>query len=708
MAKGIENSKCWHYLAGLALGTVSIFFTESSLAQLVPDNTLGTENSQVNPIDGNNDRIDGGAARDSNLFHSFQEFNVGEGRGVYFTNPNEINNIFSRVTGSNASNILGTLGVDGAANLYLINPNGIIFGANSSLDVQGSFTATTANEVRFGEQGTFDTINPQPAQLLTVNPTAYFFHQLENQNIKGIESQAFILGGENLTFLGGDIELTGSNLFASGGRIELGSLQDIGEVEINEEGNLTFPDGVTRGDISLSEGSRVVTFSRDILVTTGSLLVTDGTQFFSTTFGGDAGSITINASDSVVLEGEDNDGFPSGIFSSQLSERVVGNAGDIFITTGSLLVTNGAQLFSSTRSQGDAGNINIIATDSVVFDGQNTNPSGIASAVAANAVGNGGDISITTNSLSVTNGAIISPSTLGQGNSGNIFIVTDSLSLSNEGALATITNGQGEGGDIIVNANSLKLDNEGFITSQSLTNFEAGDITLNITGSLKATNNSNIATSSTQSTGGNLTITAKDIELRGNSNLNTLVVSGAGGGGDITLKADSIIAFDDSDIFANAADGNGGNIILDTPAFFGENFTLNSLTSNPDNLGDNNRVDINATGAVSGVVSLPDVSFIQNSLTELPDNAINTDKLVANSCVVPNQKQKGTFIITGNGGLATTPEDESIAPYSTGNVQTIEEDNSYIWQPGDPIIEPQQLYRLSNGKLILSRECSQH
>ncbi len=68
-----------------------------------------------------------------------------------------------------------------------------------------------------------------------------------------------------------------------------------------------------------------------------------------------------------------------------------------------------------------------------------------------------------------------------------------------------------------------------------------------------------------------------------------------------------------------AADGQGGNITLDTPAFFAENFTLNSLTSNPDLLENNSRADVNATGAVSGAVSIPDVSFIQNSLTELPD-----------------------------------------------------------------------------------------
>ena len=73
------------------------------MAQIVPNRTLGAENSVVTPninIKGiQSDRIDGGATRGSGLFHSFQEFNVREGRGVYFSNPTGIENIFSRVTG---------------------------------------------------------------------------------------------------------------------------------------------------------------------------------------------------------------------------------------------------------------------------------------------------------------------------------------------------------------------------------------------------------------------------------------------------------------------------------------------------------------------------------------------------------------------------------------------------------------------------------
>ncbi|HEY9801283.1 MAG TPA: filamentous hemagglutinin N-terminal domain-containing protein, partial [Leptolyngbyaceae cyanobacterium] len=127
----------------IPIAVVSILTSSPCLAQITPDTTLGNQNSRVttgvNIQQKEADLIEGGVQRGSNLYHSFREFNVHNGQRVYFANPTGVDNIFSRVTGSNASNILGTLGVNGAANLFLLNPNGIIFGPNARLDIQGSF-----------------------------------------------------------------------------------------------------------------------------------------------------------------------------------------------------------------------------------------------------------------------------------------------------------------------------------------------------------------------------------------------------------------------------------------------------------------------------------------------------------------------------------------------------------------------------------------
>jgi filamentous hemagglutinin family protein len=158
-----------------------------AFAQITPDATLGAEHSIIHSGVSNGlprEQIEGGARSGINLFHSFYQFNVGEGQSVYFHNPAGIENIISRVTGGSPSDIRGTLGVSGGtANLFLLNPSGIIFGLNARLDVGGSFVATTANAIQFGTQGFFSSFDPNPLSLLTVNPSAFFFNQVAHGSI---------------------------------------------------------------------------------------------------------------------------------------------------------------------------------------------------------------------------------------------------------------------------------------------------------------------------------------------------------------------------------------------------------------------------------------------------------------------------------------------------------------------------------------------
>ncbi|WP_424094512.1 filamentous hemagglutinin N-terminal domain-containing protein [Moorena producens] len=201
------------------IGWVVIAFSENyALAQITPDQTLGNESSVVTPnltITGEpGDLIEGGAARGSNLFHSFQDFNVGELQRVYFANPVGIDNILSRVTGSNISNILGTLGVDGGANLFLLNPNGIVFGQNARLDVAGSFFASTANSLVFNNGTEFSATNPQAPPLLSINITPGLQYGL-NQPKPKITNAGYLVVGQDLTLAAGHLDLQGQ-LIAGG------------------------------------------------------------------------------------------------------------------------------------------------------------------------------------------------------------------------------------------------------------------------------------------------------------------------------------------------------------------------------------------------------------------------------------------------------------------------------------------------------------
>ena len=485
-------------------------------------------------------------------------------------------------------------------------------------------------------------------------------------------------------------------------------------IEVEDDVNLTgFTTSIIGNQLALSSISSNLQFGAvgrggDINIKASSVSLSNGSQLNASTAGeGDAGNIQLDVTDTITLSEtvpvtiEDNipGGFSSGIFTNSL-ETANGKGGNISIVSNGLRLLNGATLNASTRSNFTGGNIQIDASFLELIDGGQIVTTTFSDGNAGNII------------AKVTDETKISGFDPSFDERRNQFIANfgEELASVNIGLVSsksglfgnTTPSATGEGGDIIFQTNSLILDNNAEISASSEGQGNAGDINISLN-SLKTTD-SNVTTAANRTAGGAINIKAKDINLRGNSNVTTDVNSGVGGGGDITLTADSIIAFDDSDIFAFAQDGQGGNITLDTPVFFGENFTLNSLTSDPNNLEGNSRVDINATGAVSGVVDIPDVSFIQNSLTELPDNAIDTDELVANSCVVRSREQNGTFIITGSGGFSLRPGEAGISDYPTGKVRNVPNTESK-WRSGEPIVEPQGLYRLTNGKLVLSREC---
>ena len=1147
-----KNWLIWKWLSGLtsSLALVGVMggICSRTLAQVTADPSLRTTVT----VNGTTFNIQGGIpVGGTNLFHSFSIFNVPDGGTANFLNALTITNIFARVTGSSLSDIQGRIRSQGSANLFLMNPNGILFGPNSRLDTGGSFVGTTATAILFPGGGEFSNtslVSPQNS-LLTVNPSALLFNQsispasITNQSISrspitnqptGLE----VPNGRSLLLIGGDVASNGGRLNAPGGRIEVGGLAGSGTVGLTVSGNtfsLNFPSGSSLSNVTLDNDARVnvrsvgggdiavnaniftatnggrlvagvaqggnekggnitvnanqVNISGDrftsgsaaglynttlanitnnsggnsgnITITTGSLSVTNGGQIETSTFGkGNAGTVTITARDMVSIDGVGTalslDGAvrpapSSGIF-SRVEEDVVGNGGSVNITAGSLSVTNGAVLTTSTDGQGNAGSV-IVNAREVAFRGEALGQaSGAFSSVKANGVGQGGIVQITADSLSATNGGRLETSTYGKGNAGNVIvnareaafdgisltavgssrlsdefssgafgrvekigegkagnitITTGELSVSNgavlttssfgkEGAgsivinasdtvsfigespefrvagedpsflssgaysrilpggagtggsisvsatslfvntgavLSTSSAGQGgnagniqisaqnvvldgvgngrrpqdrqssgvfstlknsasgqggsiqittgsldllngavaiastrgqggqgsivvratdsvtlsgaslqngqssglftpteigavgsggtifvetpifrikdgaivstrtlnnsDGGSITINANTFEAINGGQVLTQTQSGGNAGNITLNIsdritlsgsdptyanrqplyinrsenelidqvfvpnqgpvsglfastsfdskgnggnvylrTTNLNITNgaqissesqgigkagditirangdlianNGSIVTAADRSTGGAVDILAKSVRLFGDSDITTNVLQGTGGGGNITITAKSILAFNDSDILSFARDGQGGNITLNTRAFFGQNYRPAPLWTDPRTLDGNNRVDVNASGTVSGIITILDTTFIQNSLTQLVQNFTDPNTLLANSCIVRSRDRtsNGTFLVTGSGGLPVRPGDPPPASFPTGEVRSLPEvQTNQSWKLGDPIVEPQGIYRLANGKLVMSREC---
>ncbi|MEL7245530.1 MAG: filamentous hemagglutinin N-terminal domain-containing protein, partial [Cyanobacteria bacterium J06573_2] len=168
MKNKTRKSTCiYNLFFGITTFCTIISSTNIVSAEIVPDNTL-PNNSKVK-VEENKSIIEGGTTAGSNLFHSFEKFGIDTENQAHFNNAVDISNIITRVTGKSISDIDGLIKANGAANLFLINPNGIVFGDNARLDIGGSFVGSTADSLIFPGDVEFSAVNPDVKPLLTMN-----------------------------------------------------------------------------------------------------------------------------------------------------------------------------------------------------------------------------------------------------------------------------------------------------------------------------------------------------------------------------------------------------------------------------------------------------------------------------------------------------------------------------------------------------------
>ncbi|MEM9213462.1 MAG: filamentous hemagglutinin N-terminal domain-containing protein [Cyanobacteria bacterium P01_F01_bin.150] len=516
-------SRCQVVIIGLFISTINLY-PLPSLAQISPDQTLGDEASVLHPdtdLDGVLvDLINGGATRETNLFHSFEHFNVSESQQVYFDSPSGIDTILTRVTGNRASNIMGTLGVNGGADLFLLNPNGIVFSTNAQLDVGGSFIATTADAFQFESMGTFSGREPDlPSSLLTIAPSAFLFGQEAAGSIVNQSTIAAtyddlpdaVMGlrvpnGETLGLLGGDVLIDGGWLSALGGRIEIGSVVGDGTISLSENSRFQFLDTVHRGEVRFQNDAvadaalrgggniRVMAATIDIM----SSLLQTGIRAGEETSGRQAGKILLDATERIRLRGgtdrSETDNLQSFGISNNVEQDSIGDAGLIKVISPILTIRNGAQINASVFGGGNAGRVIIEASDRVTAAGTSaleSSLSGIFSSVEQGGVGHAGRIQITTPILRVRDGARISSSVNGSGDGGNIKInVSDQITL--DGASTTGSNasgvfstldmgGVGSAGRIKITTPILNVQNGARINSSTLGQGDGGSVIISAT-----------------------------------------------------------------------------------------------------------------------------------------------------------------------------------------------------------------------------------
>jgi filamentous hemagglutinin family protein len=649
-------------------------------AQIEPDNTLGKENSLVNR-DEVRDRIDGGARRGANLFHSFREFNIGEGRSAYFTNPNGVENIFSRVTGSNPSEILGRLGVEGGnANLFLMNPNGIIFGDSASLDVNGSFVATTANAIEFGDRGLFSASNPNESQLLSIKPSAFFYNQIAAQQ-SAIVHRGFLQvpDGKSLLLLGGNVTLDFGYLIALGGRVELSGVSGTGSVQLTvDEDNLSLsPNNTTLADVSLTNNSLVSVVTTDseggdIDIAARSLSLTNGARLDAGTNGqGNAGNVNIKAGDTVSFDGN------SGVFNI-VEPEAEGNAGNINIESESLSLSN-SRLESLTRGQGDAGNVNIEARETVSFEGSDI----LSTVESAEAEGNAGDINIESESLSLTDAELVSL-TRGQGDAGNVNLeASDTVSFEGSVIFSTVEPGvEGNAGNINIESESLSLTDTDLV-SLTRGQGDAGNVNIEARNRVSINGSAIFSTVEPEAVGnaGEIEIKTGSLSLTNGAELVSLT-RGQGDAGNVNLEARNRVSVEGSVIFSTVvpeAVGNAGSIKIESGSLFITDAQLLSLTRGQ---GDAGKVNINARNQVSfdrstifsrvepeAVGNAGEIEIKAGSLSLTDAQLLSQTRGQGNAANV-NLEARNRVSFDGNSGIFTTVEPGAVGDGRNVNLKT--------------------------------------
>jgi filamentous hemagglutinin family protein len=598
-------------IPGLVIAALAFSSQFPAQAQntIQPDATLVNAASRITPdelIRGDlADLIEGGVIRGGNLFHSFLEFNVADGQRVYFANPDGIDSIFSRVTGGDPSNIFGTLGVDGAADLFLLNPNGIVFGENAALDVGGSFTATTASGVQFSDEGRFSTIAPEtPAASLTINPSALFFDQLENAPITNQAQSPADLDpsgtfetfglrvpdGESLLLVGGNVDIVGGWLAAIGGRVDIGGLREPGSVDLNRvEGQvqLSFPANSQKANVSLSDDARITVRGDgggDVAINASNLNIFSDSEIYAG-IGPGLGNQETRAGDINLLVEDDINLREGSLIYNYIDRDARGIGGNVIINTSQLTLTEGSQLGALVFGNGSAGNVQISATGEVTLDGRSSAtdprsfPSGIFNNLEAGE-GSSGDIAIQAENLTISNRAQIASVTRGLGPSGNILLnVGDRTFLENSIIISEVVEGSGigDGGDITIDTRTLELVNGSALLADTENIGDAGNIVIRAServallgqgpGALNPDTPvpSQITTTvegeNTRGEGGDIYIVTRFLDINDESLIRSLT-EGQGTAGDIKIQSDFLNLADGSEINASTNGPENAGVIL--------------------------------------------------------------------------------------------------------------------------------------------------
>ena len=523
----------------------ALLVSSQTLAQSITPASDGT--GTIIDKQGNVHNINGGSlsSDETNLFHSFQDFGLDAGEIANFLANPHLNNIFGRVMGGNPSLINGLIQVTGGnANLYLMNPAGIVFGRNAQLNVPADFIATTATGIGFGENLWFNAFGTNEYQQFVGNPQQFIFDVFQPGSIVNAGNLA-ISQGQNLTLLGGTVINTGE-LTAPGGRITIAAVPGSHRVKISQPGQLLSIEveplvnssgeliPFTPLDLAALLTGTPENLETDVEVdSTETVKLTDSDLILPNKTGVTIISGTIDVSNPVgahrrapslppTIGGEINIiGKTVGLISANIDASGTNDGGTIRIGgdyQGAGIIPNADITFINENStikadaltEGDGGNIIIWADEQTIFHGN-------ISARGGHNYGNGGFVEISSQQQLAFDGVVDVSAIAGE--AGQLLLDPTSVIIGTTGTNDIALNDNqilsGEGsGSFLISANSL------------LTALNSGDV------SIAASKNIDIISDINSSSRNNLTFEAAFINLNASVYLN---------GGNLTFEAPVIL-----------------------------------------------------------------------------------------------------------------------------------------------------------------------
>jgi filamentous hemagglutinin family protein len=533
-------------------------------AEITTDGSLGPAQSLTGPD--YSITADLGQQLGGNLFHSFGSFNINTSESATFSGPVTVSNIISRVTGGSPSNIDGLLrSTIPGADVYLLNPHGVIFGDNASLDVGGSFHASTANYLKLGETGRFDATNPANSVLTTAPPSAFGFLDNNPATINVRDSLLLVPDGADLSLVGGDIEIADGNLYAPDGRVLLASVASPGEVPI-DPADMDLNGFESLGTIDISNPSGEFPFlglgevgNLDVTTTVpgdvagGGRIVIRGGEFRL-----DEGLIRAEVVENVDGGGIDIKVTGAAEFSGDaklLTRTFVfeGNAGPIAVEADTITLGGDATISSDSGGAGSGGTVTLTADTVVAADRASISADTVSS-------GNGGSIQITASLFTMSDDTRVKTSTFSSnatGDAGNIMVDADSIAMSGDATINSSTElgSQGQGGRVDIQADELRMIDEAWIISFTETDQDAGII--DVTADTVALEDQSVISTGTFSSGdgGAITINTDVLALQDDAII-TSATEGSGSAGDVIINADTITANGNATLSSESEGGN--------------------------------------------------------------------------------------------------------------------------------------------------------